>query len=354
MNNKISMQRIADHVGVSKFAVSKALSGKPGVSPQTRDKIIQAATQLGYFTQKRIRKSSARPGATSIQQRTGSNSTVVVLIPNVRDQNRQSVYWGRIIDGISLSLLQRNLGMMIVTEQAVDSLTPLMNPDSVLGLIGVGMISGQLLLEVRNRGIPFVLVDHEDPLIPTDTIFMNNYECERRMVHYLLGIGHRWLQFAGNLRFSRSFHDRWLGYRSMLEEYRVPLDQDERLLDIEGVDHAEILNSLGPIVRDLAHRKSMPSAIVCANDAIAINLITILTSLGFDVPGQVSVAGFDDIDDAQLSVPALSTVNVNKEAMGRRAVETLLRRIDQAAEPNEKILLEGALVLRESTAPAHA
>ncbi|WP_276355855.1 substrate-binding domain-containing protein [Cohnella caldifontis] len=351
MSKKITMQQIADHVGVSKFAVSKALSGKSGVSPDTREKIIQAATQLGYFAQKRNKPAAGRGSAG--KSAPGARQTIVVLIPNVRFQTRQSAYWGRIIDGIAGALEEHRLGMMIVTEQATDQLAQLINPEAVLGLIGVGLISGQQLLEIRGLGIPFVLVDHEDPLIPSDTLFMNNYECERRVTNYLIGQGHRRFQFVGNIRFSRSFHDRWLGFRSMLEEQGIPLDQHPKLLEFEAMNGSEMTDTLEPVLRGLAERDELPTAFLCANDAIAICVMSALANMGIDVPGRVSVAGFDNIDDAALQAPTLSTVHVNKEALGRRAVGTLLWRIDNPDDPKEKILLAGDLVLRQSTAPAH-
>jgi len=344
------MQQIADHVNVSKFAVSKALSGKSGVSPDTREKIIQAATQLGYFIQRRNKPVVNR----SLPHRTVSTdrNTIVVLIPNVREQNRQSSFWGRIIDGITTGLEENHLGMMIVTEHITDNFTKLINPQAVLGLIGVGLISNQLLLEIRNLGIPFVLVDHEDPLIPSDVLFMNNYECVRRSTNYLLGNGHRKLQFVGDIRYSRSFYDRWLGFRSMLEEQSIELVQSKRLLEFEGVNRSEMTEELDRILRDMHNTGEFPTAFVCANDSIAICIMTVLMRLGIDVPNQCSVSGFDNIEDAGLSTPTLSTVHVNKEALGQRSVETLLWRIAHPDGPKEKILLAGDFVLRQSTGVA--
>ncbi|MFC5467280.1 LacI family DNA-binding transcriptional regulator [Cohnella suwonensis] len=351
MSKKVTMQQIADHVGVSKFAVSKALSGKSGVSPDTREKIIQAATQLGYFSQKRNKPAVSRQ-PTPNRRPSAERDTIVVLIPNVREQNRQSTFWGRIIDGITEGLENNNLGMMIVTEHITDNFTKLINPDAVLGLIGVGLISNQLLLEIRKLGIPFVLVDHEDSLIPSDVLFMNNYECVRRATNYLLGNGHREVQFVGNIRYSRSFYDRWLGFRSMLEEQDTELRQEKKLLEFEGVNRSEITEQLEPILRELKGKGRLPTAFVCANDSIAICIMTALMKMGVDVPGEVSVCGFDNIEDASLSSPKLSTVHVNKEALGQRSVETLLWRISHPDDPKEKILLAGDFVLRESTSVA--
>ncbi|MFC5404156.1 LacI family DNA-binding transcriptional regulator [Cohnella soli] len=349
MSKKMTMQQIADHVGLSKFAVSKALSGKSGVSPDTREKIIQAATQLGYFSQKRNKLAASRPTVPTRRPST-DRDTIVVLLPNVREQNRQSTFWGRIIDGITEGLEINSLGMMIVTEHITDNFAKLINADAVLGLIGVGLISNQLLLEIRKLGIPFVLVDHEDSLIPSDVLFMNNYECVRKATNYLLGNGHNQLQFVGNVRHSRSFFDRWLGFRSLLEEQGFELLQENKLLEFEGINRSEMTEQLEPILRELKGAGRLPTAFVCANDSIAICMMTALMKLGVEVPGEVSICGFDNIEDASLFSPKLSTVHVNKEALGQRAVETLIWRISHPDAPKEKILLAGDFVPRESTA----
>jgi len=338
------MQQIADLVGVSKFAVSKALSGKAGVSAETREKIIASATQLGYLSQKKT-----KPAGKSVKSHPpDKKDTIVILIPNVRYQNRESHYWGRILDGISECAEEHGLGLVIITEQSSENLSKLINPDGLIGLIGVGMISNQLLLEIRNWGIPFVLVDHEDPLIPSDVLFMNNYECSRRIVNYLSGMGHSRLQFVGNVRFSQSFHDRWLGFRAMTEELGLPLLQNPELLGIEGYNRSELTEQLQVVVERMKAREEMPSAFVCANDSLAICIMTVLAKLGISVPTECSVTGFDNIEDAARSQPSLSTVHVDKESLGSRAVEMLMWRVRRPDSPKEKLLLSGDFVLRES------
>ncbi|NMO96603.1 LacI family DNA-binding transcriptional regulator [Paenibacillus lemnae] len=347
MAGKVTMQQIADHLGVSKYAVSKALSGKPGVSPDTRTKIVNTATQLGYFTNKGAAGMSRKTDLT--EGSAASPETVIVLVPKVRYQTRDSVYWGRIIDGITSELERRGTGMIIMTDQFKDSFASLINPGGVLGIIGVGFISSQLLLEIRTLGIPLVLIDHEDPLIPSDSLFMNNVECIRRVTNYLIGFGHRRLQFVGNIQFSKSFADRYHGYRSMLEEYGICSEQQEELLSLSGSNRSEMTESLEMI---LGGMKELPTAFVCANDSIAICVMTVLGRLQVAVPERCSVTGFDDIEDAALSTPALSTIHVFKEALGRRAVETLMRRAEQADSPHEKIMLAGDFIIRNSTAYA--
>ncbi|WP_435163519.1 LacI family DNA-binding transcriptional regulator [Paenibacillus glycanilyticus] len=345
---KVTMQQIADHLGVSKFAVSKALSGKPGVSAETRDKIVSVATQLGYFVNKQTNTAAKRNKPASFI--TNTRDTVILLVPKVRFQTRDSYFWGRIIDGVTEELADRDISALVVTENFKDNFSNLINPNGVLGIIGVGYIASKMLLEIRNLGIPFVLVDHEDPLIPSDVLFMNNMECTRRVTNYLIGCGHTKLQFVGNTRYSRSFVDRYIGYRTMMEEHGLPLNQEEGLLTFEGGNRSEITEALEVIVKELVNEHRLPTAFVCANDSIAICMMTVLGKLSVQVPGQCSVTGFDNIEDAALAKPTLSTVNVQKEAIGRRAVEMLLRRLEHPDSLQEKILLAGEFIIRESTA----
>ncbi|MFD2611742.1 LacI family DNA-binding transcriptional regulator [Paenibacillus gansuensis] len=350
MSKKITMQQIADYCGVSKFVVSKALSGKGGVSSSTKERVIQAASQLGYFAHKKINFKPEK-GLPAQAGNGNHKQTVLVLMPNVRFQTKDSVYWGRIVDGVSARLEEMGLGMIIISEQSNEHFLQLFNPSGILGLIGVGEISTGMLLEVHRMGIPIVLIDHEDPLIPSDTVFVNNYDCMARLTKHLIGLGHRRLVFFGSLQFSRSFHDRWLGFRTALEssEY-AGHEGDELLYPLEGV--AEFQDQIGRWIQKQKKTSSMPTAIVCANDAIAIQAVQTLVEAGVRVPGEISVTGFDNIAPADQLEPSLTTVNVPKEMLGRRAVELLASRIADRDKPTEKLLVSGDLMLRNSSGEA--
>lgn len=351
---KVTMQQIADRLEISKFAVSKALSGKPGVSASTREKIVAAATQLGYFAQKKAGAALARrPGQRAAAHRT-LGKTVAVLIPNIRFQSEDSMYWGKIIHGISNRLRQLERGMILITEHSADRFVGAVNPEGLSGLIGVGQIDNQLLLEVRKLDLPFVLVDHEDPLIPSDTLFVNNCDCMRRVVNYLIGLGHRSFRFVGNIRFSRSFYDRWTGFRAALEDngIAVRMQDEDPWMRLQAPDRREMTEELARILESELAAGPLPGTFVCANDEIALCLMRVLEQRNIAVPAQCSVTGFDDIDDAAASNPGLSTVHSDKEALGRRAVETLLRRLECPNDPLEKMMINGDFVIRSSSGPA--
>jgi LacI family transcriptional regulator len=349
MAKKITMQQIADHLGVSKFVVSKALSGKGGVNEDTKERVIQTASQLGYFSQKNayVKKPDRKFTPTNGRQ------SVIVLMPNIRSQTRESLYWGKIMEGISLQLEEEGLGMVIISEQSVDSFLDILNPNGIFGLIGVGQISTPLLLEIHRIGLPIVLVDHEDPLIPSDSIFVNNVDAMARLTNHLIGTGHQQLQFLGNIRFSRSFRDRFIGFRSAMEEQGLKLNgAGEAMENLMGLENEEFTGEIRSWLLHMMKNRTMPTVLVCANDYIARTTMGVLIELGFDVPGDVSVTGFDNIEVGYngIPLPTLTTVHVPKEAMGRRAVEKLLERLVKGDVPMEKILLAGDVVFRDSTA----
>ncbi|WP_379136150.1 LacI family DNA-binding transcriptional regulator [Paenibacillus sp. sgz500958] len=350
MAKKITMQVIADYLGVSKFVVSKALAGKDGVNETTRERVIQAASQLGYFTQKNayvhnIKHKQGPEGSDRKKQ------SVLVLMPNIRAQTQDSLYWGKIVDGIAFALDQEGLGMVIISEHRADNFVNILNPNGILGLVGVGQISTSLLLEVHRIGLPMVLIDHEDQLIPSDTVFANNVDSMFRLTQHLMGSGHSQLHFIGNIKYSRSFRDRWIGFRSALEEngLKAPVE-DDAMLFLEGIEDNSFREEFKGWVSKRKKSRTVPTALVCANDSVALIVSDVLKEEGIQIPGDISVTGFDNIEDSTRGIPPLTTVHVPKEALGRVAVEKLLSRIANRAAPLEKILIAADIVHRDSTA----
>lgn len=348
MTKKVTMQQIADHLGMSKYVVSKALSGKKGVSEATKERVIQVASQLGYFAQNSGYMKPIKLGM-EVEEKHSSDirQSVLVLMPNIRFQTRDSLYWGRILDGISKRLEDKGIGMVIVMEQNAETFMHLLKPEGILGMIGVGEIASSMLLEIHRLGVTMVLVDHEDPLIPSDTLFANNYDCMYRLTKHLIGIGHRSIGFVGNVRYSRSFFDRWNGFRGAMEEYELWNGQ-EHLTQLDSMEHYDELIKQWLLRRKKLH--ALPTALVCANDSLALDACKAVQEIGLAVPEDLSISGFDNIDDSVRHSPPITTVNVPKEMLGARAVDKLLERLERSKEPLEKILVAGEVIYRQSIA----
>ncbi|WP_026342476.1 LacI family DNA-binding transcriptional regulator [Paenibacillus fonticola] len=337
MRRKVTMQQIADMAGVSKFAVSRALSGKTGVSEQTRAYIVKVAGELGFF--EKSKRAAVRPGYHPGD--TENSGTVLVLFPNIRYQNVENKYWGFIYDGISQKLQDNGLDMITLTQPFRDNVTQLFNPKMILGVICVGTVSTQVLLELQSMQLPMVIIDHIDPAIQCDGVFVDNYFMMRKLMAILISKGYQRFQFVGKTSYAFSFEERWRAFQDSLSEYGIAHNQLPQLMTSDNLNEYEGVMSIP--------QEELPQIFVCANDCVALSVYDALNERGIKIPAECGVTGFDNTEYVQQLIPKLTSVHVPKEAMGARAVERLMQRIANRDDCYEKTLLLGDVVLQHST-----
>jgi LacI family transcriptional regulator len=330
LGRKVTIQEIAELANVSKFAVSRALSGKSGVSDKTREMILKAAGQLGYFKNEPRSHTGNLQGA-DLGQWSG---TIVVLFPNIRYQNRNSLYWGPIFDGVSTRLNQKGLDILTLTEPTSDRVFSLLNPDAIHGIITIGTISTQILRDIKELNIPIVMVDHFDPTLHCDTIMTDNFTCMREMVTKLISKGYKSFQFVGDIDYAQSFYERWIAFRATLEQFQLELKQRSSLFGPES--------SIEPMVSAIPDDE-LPEVFVCANDKSAAHVLASLKIRGITL-AQCAVTGFDNTHEM---LPMLATVNINKELLGMRAVDIMLWRIANRQSNFEKTLVYEDVIIRD-------
>jgi len=338
MREKVTIQQIAELAGVSKFAVSRALSGKPGVSDETREKILKVAGQLGYFNQ----KSSAAADPVHHEEGAVKPGTVAVLFPHIQYQNHDSPYWGPVFDGITGRLSQRGCDIVMLTEPSEEKVFSLLNPKAIQGIITLGVISTRILLEIKRLDIPAVMVDYEDPSFPADTVFVDNMASMRELVLRLISRGYKSFQFVGDIRSAPSFRERWTAFRSVLEEFGIASTPHPVLTGPESGDR---LWKHLPAVLD----EVRPDVFVCVNDITAVEVMAGLLRKGRKVPDDCGVTGFDNTHAENEYGIALTTVNIDKEWMGRRAVDKLFWRIANRDAKKEKTLIAADVMMGQST-----
>ena len=296
--------------------------------------IVRTAGQLGYF--KTEPKYNAMDSHIS-PAKSGKKheGTILILFPNIRSQNRSSLYWGPVFDGISARLNEQGMDILTLTEPSSDHMFSVLNQNAIRGVITVGTISTPVLLEIYRLRIPLVMVDHEDPAIHTDTVFTDNVKGMKELVLMLAAKGYKRFQFAGQLPDAVSFRERWLGYRMGLEEMQLQANQHTGLLVQE---YREIQQT----IRDLK-LEDIPEVIVCANDHTAFIVIEALRSREVQVPEQCAVTGFDN---TRTDDPIMATAHIHKEHLGARAVDQLLWRIGNPDVLNEK-LINAEIIMRD-------
>lgn len=334
MRRKVTIQSIADFTGLSKFAVSRALSGKPGVSSQTRNIIFKAAGQLGYFKDSITAQTAGELIDLDARKWSG---TILILFPNIRYQNPESLYWGPLFNGISTRLNQRGINVLTLTEPKDDSMFSLLNPDAIMGVITVGSISTPILLEIRSLGIPVMMVDHSDPSFRCDSIFTDNMSSMKEMMSFVIGKGYKDYQFLGNIHDAASFYERFLVFRAALEDNGIELKQNPSL---NGPDIDNFRDTFAAAITE----HGLPEVFICANDIYALFAIETMEIMGIPIPDNLAFTGFDNTHPA---LPFLATVNVNKELLGMRAVDQMLWRILNPGTSYEKILIQADVIIRD-------
>jgi LacI family transcriptional regulator len=204
---------------------------------------------------------------------------------------------------------------------------------------------------IQNTKLPVVLVDNYIPGIFVDAVLANNFDGARAAVDYLINQGHREIAFIGGPTLENAprpinkfytIERRAAGYRTSLLDAGLPVNYALYEAGNCGIDGGY------EACTRLIERNVQFSAIFCCNDATAIGAMKALREKGYRIPEDVSMVGFDDIDMVEHLTPALTTVRINKEAMGYTAIKQLIWRSTRADATSVTSLLEVELIKRNS------
>jgi LacI family transcriptional regulator len=318
----VTMAEIARMSGVSLSTVSFVLNQKPGISNETRIKVLNAAQSLGY---QRKNSASVYKEEQSLQIR-----KLGVFIKSEIDDPippTSNVFYSHVLAGIEESCRLHNLLLMLSTIRVDYNNFPLEIPSLLLNnaidavlLVGI-CISENLDQVFEQFGRPTVLVDAHSHQNNFDSVLVKNFEAGYQITNYLIEQGHRHLAFVGAFEKSHpSFGDRRSGFLQALRDQEI---SEYYIGDCSYNDPRAVFETL----RQMRQEAPEITAIMACNDKVAIELIQSANELGITVPGEISITGFDNITLADSIIPSLTTMNVDKVSLGRLAVELLLYRL---------------------------
>lgn len=323
---KVTIRDVARAAGVSPSTVSRALNGKGRMRPETRERILRIAREMGF-----------RPNPLAKGLATSVNFCIGAAI-DARHLPIKRSFYGAVLEGIE-EVLDRE-GYQLAFSVARDRGIPRCVAEGrVDGLILMGTdIPPELVEELRGR-LPLVLVDHHLPGV--DAVVSDNVGGARAAVEHLIGHGHRRIAFVVETLSDPNFRERLRGYREALESHGIAFDEELVFVGGRRPDSARF--AMGRFLR----MGDPPTALFGANDHMAIGAMKVLREAGLEVPGDVAVVGFDDGDLAPHMVPPLTSVHVSRREMGRAAARRLLALLRGPAEPR-LITLRTELVVRSS------
>lgn len=339
---RVTIRDVAARAQVSKTAVSFAFNDPSKLSDGTLAQILAAADELGY-----VRNPAAR------MLRTRRANSLGVLLPQQIDRALENPYYTQFFRGIGQTCHQEGLSMLLVPPLR-GSMLKAIPYAAVDGFVVCGLETDRgEVRALESRGIPFVLVD-SDATDGVSCIDVDEREGMRDVVSYLLDQGHRQILVlafeSGTSDGPTGWHGplsrRMLGVRDALAQHGIAEDDPA-----VRVDEIPCTRAAGAVaLKEAWSRQDRPTAVVAFSDIIAFGVLDAAHELQIDVPGELSVTGFDDLPEAEWSHPSLTTVRQPIEAKGRLAAEYLVEAVAaQDSEPRRR-RLHSTLVIRHSVA----
>ncbi|MGN0637176.1 MAG: LacI family DNA-binding transcriptional regulator [Huintestinicola sp.] len=325
---QVTLADIANACGTSSVTVSKALSGKDGVSEELRERIRDAARTMGYIP--RMGRQSELIG------------NIGVIIPDKFLTSIGTFYWmlfNTIVQRLkqeNLSCIQENIGSDEETNLSVPNI---LANDRISGLISLGQLSPEYVEMLRKHTDNIVLLDYHLPEADIDSVISDGFGGGYKLTSHLIQCGHKDIGFIGNRLATSSIFDRYMGFVRAMLEHGLTV-REEWILDDRRRDN----NNFGII----EYPSSMPTAFVCNCDEIAYKVVKDLKNLGYSVPEDISVAGYDNYVFSQMSEPPITTIDVDTHKMADKAVQLLIERICGIRSGHEIITISGELILKGS------
>jgi LacI family transcriptional regulator len=306
-----TMTDVARLAGVSQSSVSLVLNGMTGarISETTRERVARAASELGYAlpSQRRVEeKLESRNKIAFVIDEISTSPHPVVSLDGVRDEAWESGF-------VVTSFVTRSNHDL---ENA--TLEVIAKDPQIIGIIYATIFTREVVLPEKINGLPLVLLNcyvsdkRCTSVIPAEVAGGFN------ATEYLIKKGHRRIGFINGENWMDAATERMRGYRQALATHDIPFDQD---LIREG----DWLPLKGyQLAKDLLNTKKRPTAILCANDLMALGAIEAAAELGIQVPQELSIMGYDDQELARYTHPPLSTLVLPNYQMGRHAAELLI------------------------------
>jgi LacI family transcriptional regulator len=344
----LKIEDIANLTGVSKSAVSLALNGKPGVSPETRERILQVSEQLGYTSRKRSGSAKdAAPGTITF--------LVFASSGLVEDHYYQQPFFRELLHHIEERCRNRGYTLRFATASADSILSDARHFESDQSsegviVLGTNLNRSQAADVLRMLGPHVVVLDNCFDTVDASFVQINNMLGAYQAGEHLYELGHRQIGYIASDARIHNFDERRNGFIYALKERGIEIGEERTFVVAPTILSSQ--ESLKTQLADyLRNGGVMPTALFCECDYIAISAIKTLSELGYRVPEQVSVVGFDNIAEAQVVTPELTTVHVEKERLAHLAVDLLVDNLKQERSVRLKVTVDTRLVVRQSSAP---
>jgi LacI family transcriptional regulator len=334
-NGRATIREIAELAGVSIATVSRVVNGREDVSPETRELVQRVVRERGYTANRNARGLSA-----------GKTGLIGATVPMLHH-----AYFSYILAGAAEGLYEQDMRLVLSPtmhehHREVSLLERLMHGTTDGAVIILPEESSDELELLLNHGYRFVVID---PLLPLNeripAVSAAHAAGADQAMKHLLSLGHTRIAAITGPRGWKATEDRRRGYYAALAAAGIMPDPE---LEVES--NFELAGG-ALAAEELLALPEPPTAIFCFNDNMAVGAMQTARKRGVGIPEDLSIVGFDDLEEAEIVTPALTTIRQPLAEMGRIAVSLLMRLLDNQRLEALHVELGTRLVVRDSTAP---
>lgn len=328
----VTLLDIANDLGLSRATVSLVLRNSPRISEATRERVLEAFKRKGYVYNRH-----------AAGMRGNRTQTVGVVVNDLGNP-----YFTMLVRAIEATLsTQGFITLLGNTDESLERQTRFLatvRQHNIDGLIVCPTESTDLaqMRQLLAWGIPCVFASRYIAGLEADYVGVDNRRGMALGTSHLVSLGHRRIAMIGGIVGASTGRDRIEGYREALRAAKIKLDQ--RLIVPSPLTRDEGKRIIG----ELLQLKNPPTAAVCGNDTIAFGVMLGLIAHGLKPGRDFGVVGFDDVPEAALWEPPLTSVQVRQDDIGKAAAELLLKRMDTPSRTPTRIVSQPSLVVRES------
>ncbi|NLC26917.1 MAG: LacI family transcriptional regulator [Fastidiosipila sp.] len=329
---KITMRALAKICGVSPATVSLVLNNKKGVGENTRQRVLLEAERQNYElpvkkinTSKDILLMKYCKTGVFVEENQGFISMIINAIENQlsRDNYRMTIY------------------------AANQDLEHALNSVDYSDYIGAIIVATEMLNDdyslLQNIPIPFIIVDNTVPNYTYASVCMNNSENVWQAMKHCKDCGHKSIGYLGSTVPTENFNERYAAFMGFIKTFNFDFSSEYELRV-----NPSMLGAYDDFLEILKHNPKVPSCYFAENDTIALGVMKALQESNYKIPDDISIIGFDNIPFASISIPALTTIHVQRNVIGRLTVCQLLQLIDDPQYQPIKCAVTGKLVIRDS------
>lgn len=334
MKTKMRIKDVASEAGVSTATVSHVVNNTRFVSDETREKVLRAIERCDYY-----------PNAHARSLASGRSSTLGLLISDISNP-----FFPELVKSIEMVAFEKGYEVILSNTDYNEERT-LNNVRRFIErkVAGVALMTSELdpglIRELARQHVPVVFLDIGSPGVCMSNIVVDYETGIGEAISHLVWLGHRKIAYIGGPNRLRSAAKRLEAFRDSIAYHlpeSLPLDIYESDFRLEGGRR---------VAREMLGSTTLPTAIIAANDMMALGVMQELRERGLHVPDDISIVGFDDIAFTSLCHPQLTTVRLPRTELGRKAVEALMAIIEHPERQGVEINIPTYFVLRDSTAP---